>query len=255
LPRVTADDTTFGTTYQERTKQFRQFYIREYAAFKAEEGDAGYYSRLLKLNYVLKGPVLEWYMRVKMKLEKNYEIYNRLMPRSGEILDLGCGYGFISYTLMFTSVNRKVTGVDFDAGKISVAANCFSANNRISFVKADISEFEIPSCIGYLLCDVMHYLEPDKQESLLRSCCRKLLPGGIILVREANADLTGRHKGSLLTEFFSTRSGFNKTSSPSGELWFTSARRVAAIASEEGLTMEIIDLKKLTSNNLFALRR
>jgi 1-acyl-sn-glycerol-3-phosphate acyltransferase len=255
LKRVPVDDHSFGKTYQERTRQFRQYYIREYARFKSEEGDAHYYRRKLALNYTLKGPILEWYMRIKLKLEDDYEIYNRLMPREGEILDLGCGYGFISYMLMFTGDGRRITGVDYDSEKIAVAANCFSKNDRVSFVCADVSDYEITPMNGFILSDVLHYLTPGKQELLLKKCFSSLLPGGIVLIREANAELEKRHKKSLVTEFLSTRIGFNKTQSTDKQLYFTSAETIRAIAFEHGLSMEVIDNKKVTSNNLFVLKK
>ena len=254
LDRVAYDDPSFGKTYQERTRQFRQFYISQYAKFKADEGNARYYRRRLALNYVLKGPILEWYMRVKMKLEDDYEIYNQLIPREGEILDLGCGYGFISYMLMFTSDGRRITGVDYDGEKIGVAENCFSRNERISFTCQDVSEFRILPKEGILLCDVLHYLDPRKQEALLRNCFSNLNHGGTILIREANAELKQRHKKALVTEFLSTNIGFNKTQTVQKQLFFTSAEEIRVIANEYDLSMEVIDNKKITSNNLFVLR-
>jgi 2-polyprenyl-3-methyl-5-hydroxy-6-metoxy-1,4-benzoquinol methylase len=254
LKRVPCDDQSLGATYQERTRQFRKFYITQYAKFKQEEGNAQYYRRKLALNYVLKGPILEWYMRVKLNLENNYEIYHHLMPRQGEILDLGCGYGFISYMLMFTADGRRVTGVDYDAEKIEVAENCFSKNERIRFTAADVSDYEITPKDGFLLSDVLHYLTPEKQEILLLKCFSNLNPGGTILIREANAGLADRHRKSMLTEFLSTRIGFNKTPTSEKRLYFTSAEQIRILAEEAGLTMEIIDSKKVTSNNLYVLK-
>ncbi|MCK9204864.1 MAG: MMPL family transporter, partial [Bacteroidales bacterium] len=251
LPRITSSNALFGTTYQEKAHLFRQFYNVQYAAFKAEEGDAHYYRRNLILNYVLKGPILEWYLRTKLKLEDDYEMYNQLMPRRGRILDLGCGFGFISYMLMFTGDERSITGVDYDQEKITIAENCFSKNERIRFFCEDVSSFEITRQDGFLLSDVLHYLTHDQQDALLRKCFSNLNPGGVILIREANAELQQRHKKSVLTEIFSTRSGFNKTSNPQRELFFTSSENIRKIADEFGLKMEIIDTKIVTSNNLF----
>ena len=76
-----------------------------------------------------------------------------------------------------------------------------------------------------------------------------------MLIREANTELTARHKKSLLTEFLSTHIGFNKTATRDKQLYFTSAGQIRAIAKEHGLSMEIIDNKKVTSNNLFVLKR
>jgi len=255
LPRVLIEDPSFGNTYQERTRQFRKFYIAQYAKFKEAEGNAHYYRRKLALNYVLKGPILEWYMRVKLNLEDNYEIYNQLMPREGDIIDLGCGYGFVSYMLMFTSERRRITGVDYDNEKIEVAENCFSKNERIRFTTADVSDYEITAKDGFVLGDVLHYLTPEKQEILLRKCFANLKPAGVILIREANSELSARHKKSLVTEFLSTRIGFNKTQTPDHRLHFTSADKISVVAAEFGLAMEVIDNKKVTSNNMFVLKK
>ena len=37
-----------------------------------------------------------------------------------------------------------------------------------------------------------------------------LNPGGSIIIRDADKDLQKRHLGTRYTEFFSTRSGYNK---------------------------------------------
>ncbi|MDD4604012.1 MAG: 1-acyl-sn-glycerol-3-phosphate acyltransferase [Bacteroidales bacterium] len=255
LPRVGFQDTSMGASFQERSREFRKYYIDQYALFKAAEGTGTYYRRNLLLNYDFKGPILEWYLRVKLKLEKNYEIYHQMLPLKGEILDLGCGYGFISYMLLFTGDDRKIIGVDYDPEKIAIASNCYSKNDRIHFECADISTIDISPKDGFLLSDVLHYLPLKKQENLLRRCFYNLRPGGAILIREANADLADRHQKSIVTEFFSTHIGFNKTAGPDKKLYFTSAETIHALATECGMTMEIIDNKKITSNNLFLVRK
>ena len=255
LKRIEWTDTSLGLNYSERTRAFRQFYIREYKRFKAEEGTATYYRRNLRLNYLFKGPVLEWYLRVKLSLENNYEFYCQTLPRQGRITDLGCGYGFITCMLALTSEDRIITGVDYDKEKIEVARNGFLKNDQISFHCADISTFPLTPQDGFLLSDVLHYLLPEKQETLLRNCLENLKPGGIILIRDANAELRKRQKRSALTEFFSTRIGFNKTEDKSMRLHFTSASKIGTVAAEYRATMEILDVKKVTSNNFFIIRK
>lgn len=255
LNRVPFDDPSFGTDYRERARNFRQFYIRQYEGFRAEEGDTGYYRRILALNYTLKGPVLEWYTKTKLRLEGNYEQYNRLLPREGRIYDLGCGYGYLAYMLMLTGAERTITGVDYDPEKIAVASNNFSKNERISFHCSDVTEFDIAPADGFVLSDVLHYMIPEKQDELLRKCLVNLNPGGVILVREADSDLKKRHSRSKLTEFFSTRTGFNLTPTADKVLYFTSGNRIDAIAREFGLNAQVVGSKHLTSNNLFMIRK
>jgi 2-polyprenyl-3-methyl-5-hydroxy-6-metoxy-1,4-benzoquinol methylase len=190
-----------------------------------------------------------------MTLENNFESYCMLLPEKGEILDLGCGYGYISYMLKLTSNERIITGVDHDEKKIIIANHGYLKDDSISFIKADVSEYSITSMDGFLFGDVLHYLPYEKQESLLKDCIRNLKPGGVILIREGNADKEKRHKRTKIIEFFSTRIiRFNKTQDGTGKLYFTSAQKLIRIAEEYGLTFEIIDKKRITSNNFFVMR-
>lgn len=255
LPRVAWNDPAWGKTYAERAKKLRQYYISEYSRFREEEGTPDYYRRRLVLNYLYKGPIIEWYLKTKLRLENNYKIYCDLLPREGEILDMGCGYGYISYMLAYTGPNRVITGVDFDPEKIRLAENCYDKTSRITFTCADVAEYDIIPQDGFLLSDVLHYLSPEKQEHLLRRCMENLKPGGVILIREANSELTRRHRKSRITEFLSTNIGFNKTKDDTKTLFFTSAEFIRSIAIQFDMKMRTIDVKRLTSNNLFVVTR
>jgi len=255
LERVEWNNRSFGDSYSERARTFRQYYIQQFKQLRSEEGTTQYYRRNLLLNYIFKGPVLEWYLRVKLRLENNYQFYCEALPRMGRIMDLGCGYGFISHMLAMTSEDRQITGVDYDCEKIEIARNGFLQNEQLRFICADVTEFQLTAQDGFLLSDVLHYLIPEKQEQLLRNCLNNLNPGGMVLIRDANAELKNRQKRSYLTEFISTRIGFNKTRDSSYNLYFTSPEKINSVASEYKATMEIFDMKKVTSNNFFIIRK
>jgi len=254
LGRVTPDDHEFGSTYSERTRRFRHFYTEQYREFKAEYGTCDYYRRVLILNYVLKGPILEWYLRVKMKLSSNYEIFNKLIPSNGKVLDIGCGYGFISYMLNLTGDNRFITGIDYDPEKIEVAKNGFLKNDKIEFICSDINTFPIGCHDAFIFSDVLHYLSEKDQEALLKRCIDNLNPGGIILIRDADNNKTEKHRGTRVTEFLSTRIlGFNKTGK-SKELFFTSLEQITRIVKEQQMDIEVIEEARHTSNLLIIIR-
>ena len=252
FPRIKPDDNHFGTDYHERTKAFLSFFREEYRKLKSELETPGYFRRKLLRNYIYKGPVLEWYTRIKLTLEHNYEIINKNIPREARIVDIGCGYGMISYMLSFTSEKRNILGVDYDSGKIRLANNCISKNERINFVSADAVTYNYPNADVFLLSDVLHYIPEEKQEELLTNCIRHLNPGGIIMIRDADKDLKKRHLGTRYTEFFSTRSGFNK--SLDRKLFFFSGRQIHELAGRNNMRVDVIDETKLTSNLLYILR-
>jgi 1-acyl-sn-glycerol-3-phosphate acyltransferase len=254
LPRITPDDTRFGTTYSERTKLIGKYFREEYVKHAEQLETPTYFRRKLFSNYLFKGPVLEWYMRVKVSLEKNYEPFEKLIPKKASVLDLGCGYGFLCYMLHFTSEERQIMGVDYDEDKIITASHCYSKNEKINFTHHDITTYVIDQPYDVIIiADVLHYLEPEKQILMLRKAFTALNPGGFVIVREGNKDLAEKHKGTQLSEFFSVKLlRFNKSVN---SLNFMSGETIEKEAASHGLEVEILDDTKFTSNVIFVIRK
>jgi 1-acyl-sn-glycerol-3-phosphate acyltransferase len=252
-PRVKPGDAGYGTDYHQQTKLMLSFYRKEYKRMREELETPDYFRRKLIRNYIYKGPVLEWYTRIKLSLENNYNLINSLIPRKARVVDIGCGYGYMAYMLGFVSEERQILGIDYDEDKIELAENCISKNDRISFVAADATAYPYEMSDVFLLSDVLHYIPYEKQAALLIACISHLNPGGIIIVRDADQDLGKRHRGTRLTEFFSTRSGFNRAEN--ARLYFFSGKTMRDIAGKHNMDIEIIDNSNLTSNVFFVLRR
>lgn len=253
LPRIKPDDKRWGDNYSARTKLVSRYFRQEYEALRREEETPAYFREQLIYNYIYKGPVLEWYMRIKTKMEHNYELFHQLLPKKGKIMDIGCGYGFMSYMLHFLSPERRITGVDHDEDKIATAQHCYLRNEHLHFETADITSYTLEHHDAFVLLDVLHYLPAAAQERLLQQCIRNLNPGGVIIVRDGDADLGKRHEGTKLTELFSTRLlRFNKTGDE--PLSFFSSSTLRAIAERNGAMVEQIDNTKFTSNVIFIIK-
>ena len=220
---------------------------------KKEIEQPKYFREKLIYNYLYKGPFLEWYMRIKTRLEKNYQPFHELVPMQGKILDIGCGYGFMSYMLAFTSSQREITGIDYDEDKIDTANHCFSKTDMVNFVHSDVMGFEFGKYDAIIVADMLHYLQPDEQKLVIEKCINNLSPGGIVIIRDGDKDKEDQHKKTRLTEFFSTKVfNFNKTKQ-SG-LSFLSGKMIREIAVEKGMHCSEIADSKLTSNTIFILK-
>lgn len=254
LPRIAANDTSFGNNYSERTKQVSRYFKNEYEKLRQQLEQPVYFKERLIYNYIYKGPVLEWYMRVKIKLEQYYKQFNALLPKEGKILDLGCGYGFMSYMLQFTSPQRQITGVDYDEEKIATANHCFSKNENLHFIYQDITKIGFEQYEGIVISDVLHYLQPAEQRMILEKCIQHLQPGGVLVVRDGDKDIAKKHRGTKLTEFFSTKLlHFNKTKAEG--LSFISGTTIKSIAEENNMQFSYIDNTRFTSNVIFVLKK
>ncbi len=255
LPRIRPDDLRFGVDLLEKSRNIRKYMAEEYRKVAEEAETPEYFREKLVKNYMYKGPVLEWYMKIKTRLENNYALFDRHLPKEGQITDIGCGYGFMAYMLSFLSGRRTITGIDYDGDKIDTANHCPAKSDRVRFIHADVLQAEILRSHAFILADVLHYFPEADQERLVVRCIEKLEPGGTIIIRDADRAMEKKHFGTRLSESFSTRIGFNQTRNNEKKLYFTSREKILKILNEHGMQVEIIDETKMTSNLVYIARK
>lgn len=251
LDRLYAQEAESYSEFSKRTVKIMREGMKE---FRKECATTAFYSRKVIENYLLKGPVLEWYVRVKWAMErKNFDFYNQLIADRKRIVDVGCGYGYLSVFLHYFDSHREIIGMDYDEDKVAVADNCIKRSQTLSFVHADIREWDLPESDVYFFNDVIHYLRPDEQLQLLEKVNRKLGEDGIIVIRDGIIEFQDRLKNTKLTEILSTKwFKFNKTTN---DLSFLSAKEIERFAHENGFGFELIEHSSKTSNVLMILKR
>lgn len=251
LPRIKYEDQRFGTGLLEKSRAIRHYVADEYNKVREIAESPAYFRDKLLKNYIYKGPVLEWYLKIKSRLENNYELFDRYLPKEGRITDIGCGYGFLGYMLSFLSDKRLITGIDYDREKIDVANHCPSKSDRLTFIHGDAATMDLPRSKAFVLADMLHYLPENEQEKLLVRCIDNLEDGGVIIIRDADRQMRRKHLGTRLSEFFSTNIGFNQTRDKKKELYFTSKEKVLKILEGKNMNVEIVDQTRVTSNIVF----
>ena len=255
LPRIPADDLSFGTTYQERTKRISAYMKEGYARICREKNttdNPAFYEALIQ-NYIYKGPVVEWYIRIKVKMERNYRLFNRLIPAQGQITDIGCGFGPLCYMLSLLSEDREILGIDYDEDKIALAQHGWLRNEHLQFRHGNALEYPLPESDVFILNDMLHYMSYEHQRTLLLKCADRLRSQGMIIIRDGNSANTSKHRLTRFTELLSTRIfNFNRTA---GELYFTTETQLREIAVTCGMNVEIIPNDKYTSNTIYIFRK
>ncbi len=253
LPHIEPNDLQFGSTYQERAKNIGRYFRQEFEKFRRECETPEYFRNRLISNFVYKGPVLEWYARVKIRLEDNYKIFHELVPAQGHVLDLGCGYGFLAHMLHMLEPERRVTAVDYDLEKIETARSGFLKSEGLEFIHADVTKFEFGRYDSIIMSDVLHYLTSGEQMDVIARCLDALQAGGQLIIRDGDRDLGVRHRGTWLTELFSVKIlGFNKARN---ELNFISGERLKRTAKERGFEVSTHDETRYTSNVIFVISK
>lgn len=256
MQRIVFGDLSFGATYQEQSKNIRKWFTKQYTEFNNELGKISnsYFRDAIIKNYIYKDPILEWYIRIKCRIDGYYDLWDKLVPRNSAIVDIGCGYGQMSYMLGLLSPERKILGVDYDNEKIKIAQCSFlSKKTNTRFECADMRTLDIPNVDVILFNDSLHYVDIESQKQVLVRAFEALNVGGIVIVRDGDSSIKKEHDKIEQTEMWSTRViKFNKTSE---SLCFVSSDWMQNIAAENGMNIKVRRCDNDSSETLYILTK
>ena len=140
----------------------------------------------------------------KLRSDPAYPAVYELVQHSREpLIDVGCGVGLLGFYLRERAFQQPIVGLDFDRRKIRYAAEIGSSSYRqIEFRQHDIREESPPFRGNLAMLDVLHYLSPVDQKTLLVRLKNQIAPGGLFIVRDSPRDGTARYWFTYLAEIF-----------------------------------------------------
>ncbi len=119
------------------------------------------------------------------------------------VADIGCGHGVLVALLAVGFPEREVWGVDPDARKIDWARRSIGtfANVKLQTGTVEALAKEQPQHFDTLfVADVLYLLPPAQWPGFLSACRTLLVPGGRLVIKEAENDGSWRAKKALLQE-------------------------------------------------------
>jgi uncharacterized protein (DUF2062 family)/trans-aconitate methyltransferase len=114
-------------------------------------------------------------------------------PDEGRVLDLGCGRGLM-LALLAARYQREAPaalplvslhGIEYRPRMVKLARQALG--DAVTIDEGDLTTAELPACRVALLFDVLHCLPGPVQDALLARVRNAMEPGGVLVVREANA--------------------------------------------------------------------
>jgi len=115
------------------------------------------------------------------------------------VLDLGCGPGTLTLTILEAFPDAEVYGIDFDPSVLILAqARLARFGGRVHLLQADLRQTSwaetVPAAMDAVVsATALHWLEPDTLAALYRRIAGLLRPGGILL----NADHVGSEHDAI----------------------------------------------------------
>jgi SAM-dependent methyltransferase len=132
-----------------------------------------------------------------------------ILPKEGLILDLGCGRGILLALLATARAlgmtpggkrgrGPRLCGIEQRPADAETARGALDGEAEILI--GDVRTMPLPPCQAAILLDVLLYLDRDEQYGLLGEIADALEPGGLLIVREADAGSGWRFAATWIAE-------------------------------------------------------
>jgi uncharacterized protein (DUF2062 family) len=176
-----------------------------YLTLRTPTGDPVFASLVRKASDRYVGTsITAWeFARGKLRGDPVYRqtLFGGVLPSGGTLVDIGCGQGLM--LALLTEARRacgsrvwpadsqappqftRMVGVEHRPRVAQLATHALAGEADI--VEADALAISSEPCSGVLLFDVLQMMPPEQQETLIMAMGAALEPGGVMLVREADA--------------------------------------------------------------------
>ncbi len=153
--------------------------------------------------YVAAGHYARHFARGKLRHDPVYFSLLRrgLLPDRGSLLDLGCGQGILLSLLKAAKeqylsgrwprdwpappLNLGLRGIDLSEDRVQVARRALGGSVQVDL--RDLRDLDFQRCSVIILLDVLLYLGEAEQARVIEKAAGALEPGGLLLLREADA--------------------------------------------------------------------
>ncbi len=168
--------------------------------------------------YLAAGRYAYYFVRSKLRHDPVFLSLLNLgrIPDEARVLDLGCGHAILA-ALMLAARARFESGLwpsdwavppaqlrlyGIESERRAAQRAQVTLGDRVAIRTADLRDAPLPEADIVVMIDVLHYLEPDLQVSLLERVAQSLRGGGLLILRVADASGGWRfHLGKAADRF------------------------------------------------------
>jgi SAM-dependent methyltransferase len=136
--------------------------------------------------------VIRTYSRARFLIlrQRFLDEIGQYLPRSGDVLDLGCGFGLFSLYYAQILPGVRFHGVDLDRRRIGIARE---AGRRLGLTNVEYTEGDARAFrarrayAGAYMLDIVHHIEAEAVRPLIAELHATLAPGGCLLVKDVDS--------------------------------------------------------------------
>jgi predicted exporter/SAM-dependent methyltransferase len=123
------------------------------------------------------------FARFKMMIDPMFAELQKYVHNPRQIIDIGCGYGIPSTWLLEIYPQAQLFGLEPDEERVLIANRAIGARGNVQVGRApDLPE--VDSSVDYLLMlDMLHLINDEELQLVLKRIYEKLETGGTLLIR------------------------------------------------------------------------
>lgn len=175
------------------------------------------------------------------------------VPRKGFVVDLGCGDGLFANLLVEASPQRRVLGMDRDAGRIAVARSTVAGRDGLRFEVGDIVTVPPPRCDAITIVDVLYLLSLRDQERVLRNASSALAEGAPLVVRGQESRADARYALTYAQELLALGIGLTRTRRR--RFRFPSRSEAVSMFERAGFRVDVVEMRSRPYTDVLYLAR
>jgi len=134
-------------------------------------------------------PIVRAYSRVRFTILRQpfLEEIGQYLPRHGDVLDLGCGFGLFSLFYAITNPGIRIKAVDLDAKRVEAATESATRLGlaNVTYDASDATEWKTDQEFDAIyMLDLLHHLPRANVPGFLADVTRLLRPSGILIIKD-----------------------------------------------------------------------
>ncbi len=112
------------------------------------------------------------------------------LPKSGHVLDIGCGFGLFSLYYASLNPDLQVTGIDRNAARIEQAREAARrlGIHNVRYEVGDVTTYSLDRTLdGAYMLDIVHHIPPDEVAPLIGRVVECLAPGSRFVIKDIDS--------------------------------------------------------------------
>jgi SAM-dependent methyltransferase len=134
-------------------------------------------------------PIVRAYCTIRFMILRQRFLFEigQYLPASGQLLDLGCGFGLFSLYFAMRHPAIHIRGFDLNERRVEAARRAAAVlglvNVQFQVADAAVFRFTEPISAAYML-DLIHHIPATSVRPLLETIAANLTPGGRLLLKD-----------------------------------------------------------------------